>query len=113
MVDLADAVRSLPLDASDARAWQQLVHDALADMLTEMLTLWSEVSRIEAALSGKAKLAPALARTVSETRAFPLNPDIDHAARIAAGILVTYALLCGLWYATGWHQGANAVLFST
>lgn len=111
--DLADAVRALPLDASDARAWQQLIHDALADMLAEMLTLWSEVSRIEAALSGKAKLAPALARTVSETRAFPLNPDIDHAARIAAGILVTYALLCGLWYATGWHQGANAVLLGT
>ncbi len=111
--DLADAVRALPLDSSPARAWQQLVHDALADMLTEMLLLWSDVSRIEAALLGKAKLAPALARKVSETRAFPLNPDINHAVRVMAGILLSYALLCGLWYVTGWRQGANAVLLGS
>lgn len=111
--DLADAVRRLPLDAGPSHPWQQLVHDALADMLTEMLTIWSEVSRIELALSGKAKLAPVLAQQVRDTRAFPLAPDVDHAVRMAAGILTAYVLLCGLWYATGWHQGANAILLGT
>ncbi|ALR21504.1 MULTISPECIES: FUSC family protein [Sphingomonadales] len=110
---LADDVRAVPLDAGPGRRWQQLVHDSLAGMLTEGLTLWSEVRRIEAVLDGKAVLTPALAGQVRETRAFPLIPDFDHASRLAGGILVSYALLCGLWYMTGWHQGANAVLLST
>src|SRR3546814_13329337 len=29
------------------------------------------------------------------------------------GIFVAYILLCGLWLATGWHQGPNAVLMGT
>src|SRR3546814_6411676 len=49
----------------------------------------------------------------SDLAAFPLASDIDHAARSAAGIFVAYILLCGLWLATGWHQGPNAVLMGT
>ena len=111
--DLAEAVRGLPLDTGPSRPWQQLVHDALAEMLTEMLTIWNEVSRIELALNGNAKLEPTLARQVGETRAFPLTPDVDHAVRMAAGIFAAYLLLCGLWYATGWRQGANALVLGT
>ncbi|OYW88971.1 MAG: hypothetical protein B7Z20_01275 [Sphingobium sp. 32-64-5] len=111
--DLMERIRQLPLEAGPKRPWQQLVHDALADMLAELLKLWSEVQQIENALDGKASLSPALARDVSAASAFPLPGDINHALRMAAGIAVAYMVLCGLWLVTGWHQGANAVLMGT
>src|SRR3546814_976557 len=87
-----------------------LVRDDLADMLMDLLTLWSEICRIDRALEGRAVLDRELAGQVRRTAAFPLASDVDHAARSAAGIFVAYILLCGLWLATGWHQGPNAVL---
>jgi uncharacterized membrane protein YccC len=109
----ADDVRSLPLEVGRERPWQQLVHDDLADMLMDLLTLWSEICRIDRALEGRAVLDRELAGQVRRTAAFPLASDVDHAARSAAGIFVAYILLCGLWLATGWHQGPNAVLMGT
>jgi uncharacterized membrane protein YccC len=108
-----DDVRALPIDGGSGAAWQQLVHDTLAGMLRDMLTQWSEVRRLEASLDGKATLDPALKEQLSASRTLPLVPDVDHAGRMAAGIMVTYALLCTFWYLTGWHQGATAVLLST
>src|SRR3546814_9161449 len=70
-------------------------------------------SRIDRALEGRAVLDRELAGQVRRTAAFPLASDVDHAARSAAGIFVAYILLCGLWLATGWHQGPNAVLMGT
>ncbi|MGE4429597.1 MAG: FUSC family protein [Sphingobium sp.] len=110
---LIERIRQLPLEAGPKRPWQQLVHDALADMLAELLRLWAEVQQIENALDGKAALEPALGREVSATSAFPLHGDIDHAVRMAAGISLSYVVLCALWMITGWHQGANAVLIGT
>src|SRR3546814_3014097 len=49
----ADDVRSLPLEVGRERPWQQLVHDDLADMLMDLLTLWSEICRIDRALEGR------------------------------------------------------------
>src|SRR3546814_3207114 len=82
-------------------------------MLMDLLTLWSEICRIDRALEGRAVLDRELAGQVRRTAAFPLASDVDHAARSAAGIFVAYILLCGLWLATGWHQGPNAVLMGT
>src|SRR3546814_6323373 len=96
----ADDVRSLPLEVGRERPWQQLVHDDLADMLMDLLTLWSEICRIDRALEGRAVLDRELAGQVRRTAAFPLASDVDHAARSAAGIFVAYILLCGLWLAT-------------
>ena len=110
---LADRVRHLPIGTSQERPWHQLVHDALAAMLVEVLTLWNEVKRIDSALMGEARLDRDLARSVRGTTAAPLPPDFGHALRMAAGIGVAYVLLCGLWLATGWHQGPNAVLIGT
>src|SRR3546814_17678203 len=59
----ADDVRSLPLEVGRERPWQQLVHDDLADMLMDLLTLWSELCRIDRALEGRAALDRALARS--------------------------------------------------
>src|SRR3546814_7010246 len=83
----SDFVRSLPLEVGRERHWQQLVHDDLADMLMDLLTLWSEICRIDRALEGRAVLDRELAGQVRRTAAFPLASDVDHAARSAAGIL--------------------------
>jgi uncharacterized membrane protein YccC len=110
---LADRVRHIPVGTGAERPWDQLVHDALAVMLVEVLTLWNEVQRIDTALTGKGILDRDLASSVRDTAAAPLPADFDHALRMAAGIGVAYALLCGLWLATGWHQGPNAVLIGS
>src|SRR3546814_4999715 len=82
-------------------------------MLMDLLTRWSDICRSDRALEGRAVLDRELAGQVRRTAAFPLASDVDHAARSAAGIFVAYILLCGLWLATGWHQGPNAVLMGT
>src|SRR3546814_11990518 len=82
----ADDVRSLPLEVGRERPWQQLVHDDLADMLMDLLTLWSEICRIDRALEGRAVLDRELAGQVRRTAAFPLASAVDHAARSAAEI---------------------------
>ncbi len=111
--ELAYAICKLPVDNGPESPWQALVHDALASDIAEVLGIWSEVRQIETALSGKAELEPGLAREVRQVRSFRLTPDLDHALRMAAGILVAYVLLCVNWYATGWHQGANSILIGT
>src|SRR5690606_36198491 len=61
---LADRVRHLPIGTGQERPWHQLVHDALAAMLVEVLTLWNEGKRIDSALMGEARLDRDLARSV-------------------------------------------------
>lgn len=111
--ELAPALRALPTEAGPERHWQRLVHDALADDVDEVLDIWHDVRQIEATLAGKAELDAGLAHELRHVRPFRLASDVDHAIRMAAGILVAYALLCVMWGATGWHQGANAILIGT
>lgn len=111
--ELSARIQALPLATDGQQPWQQLVHENLAALFTDLLGIWSEVRAIDAALDGSRILAPALHRQVSNSAAFALPPDTDLALRIAATILTTYVLLCGLWAATGWHQGPNAVLMGT
>lgn len=113
--NLSARILALPLaaDGQRQRPWQQLVHENLAGLFTELLGIWSEVRAIDAALDGSRTLDPALQRQVGKTAAFALAPDTDLALRIAATILTTYALLCGLWAATGWYQSPNVVLMAT
>ncbi|MCF8710221.1 FUSC family protein, partial [Rhizorhapis sp. SPR117] len=77
--DFADAVRSLPLSGGLEQPWQQLVHDALADALVELLTTWSEIHRIAATLEDRSGLDSDLAGQVRDPSAFPLAPDFDQA----------------------------------
>ncbi|MBA1204396.1 FUSC family protein [Pseudomonas capeferrum] len=111
--NLSENIYALPLMADEQQPWQLLVHENLAELLTQLLAIWSEVRTIDAALDGARTLDPALQRQVGNTIAFALAPDKDLALRIAAAILTTYVLLCSLWAATGWHQGPNTVLLGT
>lgn len=111
--NLCASIQALPLAADEQRPWQLLVHEKLEGLFTELLGIWSEVRAVDAALDGYRTLDPALQSQVGSTAAFALAPDTDLALRIAAAILTTYVLLCGLWVATGWHQGPNAVLMGT
>ena len=96
--------------ASAAEPWRQLVHHALADMLTELAEIWAEVRAIEASANGGTKLSPDLSRDVRTTAAFPLSPDFGLALRMMAAIGLTYALLYGFWLVSGWQQAANILL---
>ncbi|GAB3629925.1 transporter [Pandoraea terrae] len=80
------------------------------ELVAELTALWSEVGQINASLTHGVALAADLAQRVWQARAFPLPPDVGLAARVSGGILLAYALLCGLWWVTGWSYGANAVL---
>lgn len=112
---LAQIIRALPGTAEDGAkdSWQVLVHDNLADIIEQLVNLWHEVLLIDLALAGAVSLTPALAQDVNETPVFALPPDTDLALRVGASILTAYAVLCGMWWATGWEQGANAVLLGT
>lgn len=92
-------------------AWYALVEESLAGEVSDILRLWSEVRAIAAALADRRLLAGVLAARVEAAQALPLQPDFYMAWRVAGGILLTYAVLAGLWWATGWTQGANALLF--
>ncbi|MBW3731325.1 FUSC family protein [Aeromonas dhakensis] len=98
----------LPAPAS-LTPWEQLVVDALHDQISQWLMLWDQVRQLDAFLEGE-PLAPALRQSIHKTKAFTLPGDKGMALRMFAGILTTYSLLCMLWYATGWEQGANMVL---
>lgn len=111
--DSAQRVRQLATDASPPQPWHELVHISVADMLPQLLVLWSEIKHIDVALRSKRKVDRQYARRVGRAAAAPLPPDVGHALRLAAGIGVSYALLCTLWAVTGWQQGPNAVVLGT
>jgi uncharacterized membrane protein YccC len=98
----------LPRDESFS-PWEKLIVNELSEQIERWLTLWSEVQQLNAFLEGE-PLPAALQAQMMRSRVFSPPPDTGIAVRMFAGILTTYILLCGLWYFTGWEQGANMVL---
>ncbi len=104
----APSVSLLP-PAASLSPWEILIVDELAEQVEQWLTLWVEVQQLNAFLDGE-PLPAALQAQMMRSRVFSPPPDTGMAVRMFAGILTTYALLCSLWYFTGWEQGANMVL---
>ena len=104
----APSVSLLP-PAASLSPWETLIVDELAEQVEQWLTLWVEVQQLNAFLDGE-PLPAALQAQMMRSRVFSPPPDTSMAVRMFAGILTTYALLCSLWYFTGWEQGANMVL---
>ncbi|ERH74240.1 FUSC family protein [Serratia marcescens] len=104
----APSVSLLP-PAAALSPWETLIVDELAEQVEQWLTLWAEVQQLNAFLDGE-PLPAALQAQMMRSRVFSPPPDTGMALRMFAGILTTYVLLCGLWYFTGWEQGANMVL---
>ncbi|WP_146196907.1 FUSC family protein [Achromobacter pulmonis] len=96
-------------DTPDA-PWKALTRGNFRELVSDVLLLWAEIRQIQAYLTDGRPLPAGLVRHVSEARPFPLWPDFGLALRVSVGILIAYSALCGLWWATGWTQGANAVL---
>lgn len=110
---LVERMRHLPVAAGEDAVWSGVMRDTLADLVADLLRLWSEARRLDAALDGRRTLGPELERSVRGAVAFPLAPDWSLALRIAGGIVVAYTVLCGFWWATGWQYGAGTVLLGT
>lgn len=107
---LIEQAREMDGAQDAAEPWRQLIHHALANLLTELAEIWAEVRVIEASANDGAKLSPTLSRDVRTTSAFPLSPDFGLALRMMAGIGVTFASLYGFWMVSGWQQASNVLL---
>lgn len=90
--------------------WQELMRGNFVELVADVLQLWTEIRRIQEHLNEGRALPAQLAKQVADSRPFPLWPDVRLALRVSAGVLIAYGVLCGLWWATGWTQGANALL---
>uniref|UniRef100_UPI0035CC0E82 FUSC family protein n=1 Tax=uncultured Sphingomonas sp. TaxID=158754 RepID=UPI0035CC0E82 len=91
-------------------AWHDMLHRSLNDLLAEALSTWDEIRRLDDALERGDALDPQLATQVDAARALPLYPDWNTALRIGTGVLLAYLLIACFWQATGWAQGANALI---
>ncbi|MBR8655847.1 FUSC family protein, partial [Achromobacter sp. Marseille-Q0513] len=100
--------RAMP--AGHEQPWAELTRHNFVSVAADALQLWAEIRQIQAHQDSGQALPARLARKVRDSRPFPLWPDVRLALRVSGGILLAYAALCGLWWATGWTQGANAVL---
>jgi len=98
--------------ASDSH-WRSLQRASLVAQVRDALRIWSDIQQINRSMLGEAEPAPELARRIQEARPFRLLPDVQLAVSVAGGILLSYTVLCLLWWATGWPQGSNAVLMGT
>ena len=90
--------------------WQDLLQGSLIELVANALKLWSEVHGIVGALEGVRELDPVSLAEVQAANEFRLKPDLYMAGRVAAGVLLAYAVLAAAWWLTGWHQGANALI---
>lgn len=104
----AASVAMLP-SVSTLSPWETLIVDELTEQVELWLALWAEVKLLSAFLEGE-PLPKAMQTKMMCSRVFSLPPDSGMAISMFASILTTYTLLCGLWYFTGWEQGANMVL---
>lgn len=116
MVPLLSAIGArmdaLPVpDAQPSDVWHAVLRRSLLDLVAEARSTWDEVQQLDAGLEGGHRLDPALAARVDAGRALPLYPDWDTALRIGAGVLLAYAIIACAWQATGWSQGASALIF--
>lgn len=90
--------------------WENLVLNQLELLLNQYTHNWDEIMSINNVINGKQ--APLSIRySIMKAKAFPLPPDLGLVIRIFGSIVFAFAVLCGVWYATGWRQGPNAVLF--
>lgn len=91
--------------------WHTVLRRSLTDLVTEAVSTWGEVRELDDALEGGEPLDADLAMRVDAGRALPLYPDWNTALRIGAGVLLAYCIVAVAWQATGWAQGANALIF--
>ena len=92
--------------------WESLVQENLAQLAQTVLALWGEVRCFQAFLSSGKALPYPLKEEAGQMRAFPLRPDSYLALRVFWGYLLVYALLCGVWFITGWAQSPRAILLA-
>ncbi len=91
-------------------SWRDSLLNNLTESVTDALTLWADVNRIAGSLLRNEELPRRLRTSVWRTREFKLRPDFYLVTRLGGGVLLSYALLMAIWWATGWPQGANAVI---
>lgn len=94
-----------------ADMWQTLLGRSLRDLVAEAVSTWREVRQLDDALEAGTSLDADLAARVDAGRALPLYADWNTALRIGAGVLLAYCLIALAWQATGWSQGANALIY--
>nr|WP_319493004.1 FUSC family protein [uncultured Desulfobacter sp.] len=101
-------------DKTDAgTSWNDLVRKDLITLSQNILVLWSQILQLRTSLDKKITLSSTLAQETRKVRYFPLRPDTYLSLRIFCGFILTYALLCFIWWITGWAQMPRAILLAS
>lgn len=95
--------------------WEILVRRDLAILTEKVLRLWAEIRQLRAGLDGETGLSipTFLADEVRKIHSFPLMPDPYLAVRLFWAFLLSFIILCLVWWFTGWAQMPRAILLSS
>lgn len=94
-------------------SWNCLVRGDLIQLSQNILVLWSQIRQLRSSLDKPGSLTRTLAQETRKVRYFPLRPDTYLSLRIFCGFILTYAILCLIWWLTGWAQMPRAVLLGS
>ncbi len=95
------------------QAWHQLIEQNFSVLVADVLLLWSQVRAIHSAMDSPGSLPASQQSQIRKAKPFTLWPDVSGSLRVASGILLGYAVLCTLWWVTGWSEGPTAVIMGT
>jgi len=94
-------------------AWRARIVATRQRDLARAQQAWTDIQVLDDALEKGDPLPPHLERSLATSQPLPLAPDHHHALRIGGGCALAYALICLLWWATGWAQGPNMLIMGT
>lgn len=94
-------------------SWNILVREDLITLSQNILVLWAQIRQLRTSLDRRGSLSSTLTRETRKVRYFPLRPDTYLSVRIFCGFILTYTLLCVVWWISGWAQMPRAVLLAS
>ncbi|MDO6413544.1 FUSC family protein [Sphingomonas sp. BIUV-7] len=106
--------RALEPPLTGALLWRDALRLSLLARLGELIDAHRNARdlRDQMRSPSRAPVTPAVARLLSRSARRPLHRDRGTALRAAAGTIATILLGCTFWIATGWADGAGAVLIA-
>uniref|UniRef100_UPI0035CA0821 FUSC family protein n=1 Tax=uncultured Sphingomonas sp. TaxID=158754 RepID=UPI0035CA0821 len=106
--------RALEPAVAEPLLWRDALRLSLLARLAELIDAHRNARDLSDQMRSPARAAlnPGIARLLARTARRPLHRDRGIALRAAAGTITTILLGCTFWIATGWADGAGAVLIA-
>ena len=111
---LIERARMLEPPVGEMLVWRDALRLSLLARLAELIDAHRNARDLEDQLRSpsRAPVTPGVAALLARGTARPLHRDRGIALRAAAGTTATILLGCTFWIATGWADGAGAVLIA-